>query len=217
MRRAEWAREGDPMFRRRRRKVLVASIAVLCGLAVASAVAMSALKGGGEEVRCAGLPQQHAIGSGSVPSGSRWSVTGEVRPNGRCSRWLLRLEFVPFGIRPGSWSGGWDIPAGGHLSDGFTISAQDEAGKSTRAFSGVVGARVKKIELHLRPNERTVVVHPRLPSAEVRRKFPWLRNLRFFVRFLSISSPVQVVKLIDGSGEVIFSQRPAEGIFEGPF
>ena len=199
------------------RIVLAAAAVVLCGLVAASAVAVSALKDDGNHVSCAGLPQRHTIGSGFIPGGGKWTVTGDVRPNGGCSRWLLGLQFVPFGAGPGSWSGAWDVPAGGHLSDRFTISAQDEASKSQRAFSGVVGARVKEIELHLGPDGRTVVVRPKLPNSEARRKFPWLRNFRYFVRFLPTSNPVQVAKLLDAKGEVIVSERPSEGIFEGQF
>ena len=205
------------MHSRRSKAILAASIAVVCGLAVASAIAMSARNGGSAHLSCAGLPQQQAIGRGPVPSGGKWSVIGDVRPNGGCSHWLFRVKFVPFGTAPGSWSGAWDIPAEGHLSDRFTISAQDEASKSERAFSGIVGARVKTIELHLRPDGRKVVVHPRLPNSEARQKCPWLRNFRFVVRFLPTSSRIQIAKLINAKDEVIFSERPFEGSFEGPY
>jgi hypothetical protein len=202
---------------RRSKTLLAALIAAICGLTVVGAVAVSALKDDSDHENCAGMPQRHAIGAGSVPGGGRWSVTGDVRANGGCSDWLFGVSFVPFGTGPGSWRGAWDIPAGGHLSDRFTISAEDEASKSQRAFSGIVGARVQEIELDLGPGRRTVVVRPGLPSSEARRKFPWLRNFRFFVRFLPASSPIRVAKLIGSKGEVIASERPFEGVFEGPF
>lgn len=197
--------------------LLTASLAVACGLATVGAVAVSALKDGGDHVDCAGVPQRRAFGDGPIPGGGRWSATGDVRSNGGCTNWLFGVNFVPFGTVPGSWRGAWDIPAGGHLPDRFTISAQDEASKSVRAFSGIVGARVKEIELHVGPSGGTVVVRPRLPSSELRRKYSWLRNFRFFVRFLPTSSPIRVAKLINAKGEVMLSERPFEGIFEGEF
>jgi hypothetical protein len=201
----------------RSRTILAVSIAVALGLAVVSAVAVSALKGGGDHMDCAGVPQRHVFGVGPIPGGGRWSATGDVRSNGGCSNWLLGVNFFPYGTAPGSWRKAWDIPADGHLPYDFTIGAQDEASKSLRAFSGIVGVRVKRIKLRLRPDGRTIMIHPRLPSSKLRQRFSWLRNFRFFVRFLPSSNPVGMAKLIDSRGQVIFSERPFEGSFEGQY
>jgi hypothetical protein len=128
---------------------------------------------------------------------------------------LLGLRFVPFGVVPGSWNAAWDIPARGHISNGFTISAQDEANKSERAFSGIVGSRIERIKIYLGRAGRTVVVHPRLPTAEARRERGWLRGFRYFVRFLPTSDRVEMAKLIDSKGDVVATERPFEGVFEG--
>jgi hypothetical protein len=150
-----------------------------------------------------------------VPGGGRWSVTGDVRSNGGCSYWLLRVSFVPFGSAPGSWSGAWAIPARGHLPDRFTIFAKDQGGGTQGAASGIVGIRTTEIELYVGPGKRKITVHPILPSLSGRKRFPWLRNFRYFVRFLPASSPVREVKLINSDGEVFFSEKPFEGDFEG--
>lgn len=193
----------------------MASIAVVCVLAVVSAVALSALRTDADSVTCPGLPQRHSIAVGAVPGGATWSIGGDVRPNGGCSHWLFGINVVPFGVTPGSWRGAWDIPARGHLSNRFTISAQDEASKSTRAFSGIVGRRVKEIALQLKPDGRKVFIHPKLPEGKARRRFPWLQGFRYFVRFLPTSSPIRVAELINFKGDVISTERPFEGVFEG--
>jgi hypothetical protein len=159
------------------------------------------------------VPQHRLIATGPTPSGRTWKITGRVKSNGSCSRWLLTISASPYGEAPGSWSVGQDIPARGTLHPDF-ISAHDEGGSSSRAFSGVVGSGIRKIELLFGAHHRQVVVQPFRPPLSVRRHAPWLRDLRFFVEFLPGVPAARAAKLIGPTGKVVSIQRPLEGEFE---
>ena len=115
----------------------------------------------------------------------------------------------------GSWNWNWGIPAGGYLSNKFTISGGDEAENfSERAFSGTAGARVKTVVLTMSNGER-LIIHPKLPPLVLRRRFVWLRNVRYFVRYYPSGRRVKVATLRNAQGEMIEKIRGSEGEFQG--
>jgi hypothetical protein len=111
--------------------------------------------------------QHHLIAKGPSPSGKQWRVTATIHNNGSCRARLFQMDFRPSGTLRGSSSWGWSIPAGGHLSDKFTISAQDDSAGPKRAFYGTAGARVRTIVLTTSTGER-LTVHPNLPPRPLR-------------------------------------------------
>lgn len=158
--------------------------------------------------------QHRLIAKGRSPGDKRWTVTGTIRNSGSCGYWLLGMNFVFSGPNAGAWRGAWGISAGGHLSDSFTISAQDETESSEQVFSGVVGSRVKTILLTISNGER-LVIHPKLPRQRLRKRFVWLRSMRYFVRYYNTGQHVKVARLLNSQGEIIFMARGEEGVFEG--
>ncbi len=159
--------------------------------------------------------QQHLIAKGQSPSGGVWTVGATIQNNGSCSDWRLGMEFDPSGASRGRWSGAWGIPSGGHLSASFTIGAQDEAAGTERAFSGVVGVRVKTLALTTSSGER-FTIHPKLPPKRLLKRFVWLRNLRYFVRYYPTGQPLKSARLLNSRSEVIYVARGEEGGFNGP-
>ncbi len=167
------------------------------------------------------------IAHGDSPKGTPWTVMVSIRDNGRnCSAWLLGFEFRPnrkpysrsweaeLGRKipmPGSFSWGWGIPTGGHLPNDFTISGQDEYEGSERVFAGAAGGSVKSITLTMSSGKH-VMIHPRLPSRASRRRFVWLRNLRYFVSYYRLGSHVQKVTVRSANG--VSNIRGIEGAFE---
>lgn len=163
------------------------------------------------------------IAHGNSPKDIPWTVKVSIRDNGRnCSAWLLRFEFRPdqkpysrsweaqLGRKipmPGSFSWGWGIPAGGHLPNDFMISGQDEYEGSERVFAGAAGGSVKSIMLTMSSGQH-VTIHPRLPSRALRRRFVWLRNLRYFVSYYHLGSHVQKVTVRNAEG--VFTVRGTE-------
>jgi hypothetical protein len=143
-------------------------------------------------------------------------VRAGVRNNSDCQHWLLSVGFNPAGSPPGSWRYGWGIPAGGHLPDRFTISARDEGEGAERVVGGTVGARVRSIELLMSKGPR-VKIHPLLPAQKLRKRFIWLRNMRYFLRFYPTGRYVKSVRLLDKFGKTIFVGRLFEGEVEGFF
>lgn len=146
--------------------------------------------------------------------GQPWKIFASIENNHDCGAWLLSMEFLPQGGMPGSWKGFWEIPAGGHLPDSATISAQDEATGEERVISGVVGWRVKTVVFRTKSGRR-FVVHPKAPDTKLRRQFGWLQNLKYFLRFYPIGDPVKAARLLDSRGSTIATFRCRLGELQG--
>jgi hypothetical protein len=159
--------------------------------------------------------QQHLIANGRSPSGKHWTVTATIRNDGSCDAWFFGMGFAPSGTSAGSWSGGWRIPAGGHLSTNFTIGAQDEAEGPERAFSGTAGVTVKTVVLTT-SNGKRLRFHPKLPSERLRKRFVWLRNVRYFLRYYPTGQHVKTAMLLNSRGALIYTEHGEEGEFDGP-
>lgn len=157
--------------------------------------------------------QRHTIATGISPTGKSWFVKAGIRNDGGCSAWLFKVEFAPAGRTAGSWSGAWQIPAGGHLGKTFLIGAADEALDNERTFSGVVGARVREVELTTSTGSH-IKVRPRLPAKSLLRRFVWLHGLRYFVRYYPVGSHVALARLRDRYGKTIYVAHGEEGMFE---
>jgi len=161
------------------------------------------------------IHEKHELSHGRSPAGQPWRVVATIDNNGSCREWLLGVEFFPAGTYAGSWRGAWGIPAEGHLPRHFTISARDEIEDSERAFSGVVGSEAKTLVLVASDGKRSKI-NPKLPTVSMRRKFVWLRNMRYFVYFYSAGKSVRTVKLLDAQGRVVHTVQGIEGGFDGP-
>jgi hypothetical protein len=157
--------------------------------------------------------QHHLIAQGPSPSGKRWTVTAMIHNNGSCEAWLLGIDVRPSGTPRGSSSWGWSIQAGGHLSNGFTISARDENDGSVRTFYGAAGERVRTIVLMM-SNGENLTIHPKLPRMQFRKRFVWLRNMRYFVRYYPPGHHVRAATLLNSRGEVIEKRGGEEGSFD---
>src|SRR5262245_41670436 len=96
------------------------------------------------------------LGHGISPAGQNWSVAAGVSNNGGCGSWLVRVRFLPAGTIRGSWSVARGVPAGGHIPADTKISGLDEAEGPERAFSALVGERVRSVTLVLSAGERMV-------------------------------------------------------------
>jgi hypothetical protein len=135
-------------------------------------------------------------------SGEPWSVIAGIKNGHACGYWSLSMEFRPQDVTPGSWEGLWEIPAGGHLPASATMSARDETTGKDRDVSGIVGWHVRTVVFRTRGGRR-FVVHPKAPEARLLKRYVWLRNLRYFLRFYPIGDPVKVAKLLDYRGATI--------------
>lgn len=159
--------------------------------------------------------QRQLIARGHSPAGAPWTVTGTIRNTGGCKYWLFGMEFVPAGKSAGSWRGAWAIPPRSRLSDRFTIGAWDEFEESERAFSGVSGARIRTVVVTTSNGER-LTIHPKLPPDRLRRRFVWLRNVRYFMRYYPTGQHAKVARLFDSHGKLIHTVQGQEGGFTGP-
>jgi hypothetical protein len=157
--------------------------------------------------------KQHSvrIASGTSPNGLPWTVEGSIRNNGNsCREWLFGMDFELTGAT--NWGWGTGIPAGGHLRGRFEIDASDDLQEdgTTRIFSGSVGGEVAKVMATL-SNNKHLTFHPRSPSAQLRRKVTWLRNVRYFVTYYPPEAFVTGVSTFSSSGQLLYRDRSFEG------
>jgi hypothetical protein len=150
------------------------------------------------------------IAKGTSPTGWGWSVKGSIGPNGgRCRDWLFGMNFnlegavgwgSSTGIKPGSSYGGHpEVNASDYLlSDG-----------SDRVFSGFVGGEVTRVLVTL-SNNKHLVIHPKLPRPKLRRHVPWLRDVRYFVRYYRPEGFVTGVASFDRAGLLVSRDKTFE-------
>ncbi len=151
-----------------------------------------------------------------VHAGNPWRVNASIEKIGRhhrCSFWFLKVQFLPEGKQPGSWTEGWGIPAGGHLPPDATIDASEE--EEGESIGGVVGSRVHSVVFTF-DNGRKIVVYPMAPSERLQMRFVWLRDLRYFLTHFAAGEHVVSAKLLDANGKRIFSVHSQEGELIGP-
>jgi len=151
------------------------------------------------------------IASGTSPSGWSWTVDGTIGNNGSCREWLLGMDFDLQGAT--HWGWGTGIPAGGHLVRGFDIEASDDLLEdgSYRVFSGTVNGEVSKVLVTL-SNNKHVTIRPVSPSAALRRKVVWLRNVRYFVNYYPPEGFVTGVATFSASGQLLYRDKTFEGL-----
>jgi hypothetical protein len=112
------------------------------------------------------------------------------------------------------WGWGTGIPAGGHLSQDFTIDASDdlEEDGSRRVFSGTVAGDVAKVVAAL-SNGKRLTIQPKSAPAQLRRHVVWLRNARYFVQYYLPEGFVTSTSLFSASGQLLYRARGLEGTF----
>jgi hypothetical protein len=158
--------------------------------------------------------KQHSvrIASGTSPNGLPWTVEGSIRNNGSsCREWLFGMGFELTGVT--NWGWGTGILPGGHLREGFEIDASDDLQEdgSTRVFSGSVGGEVAKVMTTL-SNNKHLTFRPKSPSAQLRRRVTWLRNVRYFVTYYPPEAFVTGVSTFSASGQLLYRDRSFEGV-----
>lgn len=132
-----------------------------------------------------------------------WSIIASIGSGHACGAWWsLGMEFLPQDVMRGSWKGLWEIPAGGHLPASATISARDETTGEDRVVSGIVGWNVRTVVFRTQSGRR-IIVHPKAPDGRFLKRFVWLRNLRYFLRFYPVHDPMKAARLLDSRGGTI--------------
>lgn len=80
---------------------------------------------------------------------------------------------------------------------------------SDRVFSGLVGGEVAKVLVTL-SNNKHLVIHPKRPSPELRRKVVWLRNVKYFVDYYRPEGFVTQVATFSRTGRLLHRDRHFE-------
>lgn len=172
--------------------------------------------------------EHHLIAAGTSSSDSHWRAVGHIRENdGSCKPWWLwgveifstpkvihragrsiKIPTILFGMEQ-------SIPTGKYLPDAFTVSGQDQKIGSKRVFAGVAGINIKSVVLAL-SDGKLVTIHPVQPPAGLRKRFVWLRNMRYFVQYYSAKSQVRVVIARNFKGRIVARVGGLGGDFSAP-
>jgi len=160
----------------------------------------------------AGCIERHnvRIASGTSPAGWSWTVDGSIGNNGSCRQWLFGMDFNLEGAS--SWGWGTGIRPGGSLSRRFTIEATDYllSDGSSRVVAGTVNGEVGKVLFTL-SNNKHLTISPKAPPLQLRRKVPWLRNVRYFVEYYLPEGFVTGAATFSASGQLLYRDKTFEG------
>jgi hypothetical protein len=137
------------------------------------------------------------IASGVTSGGQRWRLRAEADHDGYVAGLSLPL--------PG------DLDAGAYESHRLPaatyLSAETAHGlgrkRDEQEVDGVVGARVAR--LRVTTASGTVTIRPRTNPAAALRRYPQLKRLKLYVKFLDAAP--QKVEALDTAGRVIASQK----------
>jgi hypothetical protein len=154
---------------------------------------------------------QVPIAKGTSPTAWHWSVVGSIGNNGNgCRDWLFGMDFNLEGAV--NWGTSTGIPAGGELGRRPDVSASDNLllDGSDRVFSGMVDGEAVKLVATL-SNNKGLIVRPKLPSTQLRRKVSWLRGVRYFVAYYPPEAFVTGVMTFNRAGTLLYRDRTFEG------
>jgi len=151
------------------------------------------------------------IAKGTSPAGWHWSVEGSIGDNGgHCRDWLFGMDFNLEGAT--YWGSSTGIPVGGEYGRHDGVDASDSLliDGSDRVFSGFVEGEAVKLVATL-SNNKHLVIHPKLPSAKLRRQVSWLRGVRYFVFYYRPEGFVTGVSTFDHAGTLLYRDKSFEG------
>jgi hypothetical protein len=200
---------------RHRRKMAGVVILASCSIIAAGVAWAATSRAGSPAVHACFAPKTTVVAKGRNGAGHPWVIGSQLSGDNSCRSWFLRASFSPFGRAGNSWRGGTEIPIHGSISRKFPIAAQDLSGPTGRAFSGITGSGVMSVEARTRGG-RLIVITPARPSPAVVRRAPWLRNLRYFMRYLPTQEIVEFVQVRGAGGSILFKGRGAFGSFGEP-
>jgi hypothetical protein len=202
---------SDPTQKWRSSAVL--GLAVLLGVGTSIAVGIGGGRALADGPGCVEAKKVE-VASGRSPGRAPWRIDAAVESRDGCDGSTLRLGYS-FDLtgRKGGWSVALAIPSNGHLDSDYTLTAQDQTADNERVFSGLVGARTRKIVAILSSGKR-LVIRPPAVAKRLRTQNAWLRGIRTFMRFYPAGQKVRVAKLFDKDGKLIASRRGLDGYFD---
>jgi hypothetical protein len=183
---------------------------VLAVLAVSAGAVSDQVSGGA----CSAGRNEVSVASGRSPKRALWKVAASIRRNQSC-RTSLEMAFTTKARDHGRvrWSTVRPLPAAGHVQ-GLTIDATDlqRISDYEGEFAGYTGAKAVTVVARM-DSGRSVSARPQELRSALRKRFVWLRGLRYFVQFHSPSVRVKRVTLYDADGKVIYRTNNSGGLF----
>jgi hypothetical protein len=170
------------------------------------------LGGGSAPAECV-RPQHALIERGISPAGVPWRFKAGVSNNPTCNQSpLLSVDFrlgnPDIGYMESSSSGS------AHISPSFPIDATDDplADLYEAAMYGQTGGIIARLDLQM-SNGETVTVRPNWAPLRLRRRYSWLRDVRFFAFFHPVNQLVMTASLYSKDGRLIYRAHSYAGDF----
>jgi hypothetical protein len=194
--------------------LLVVAFAVL--IVTGNSASDSSAQGRGS---CIKSQKPVTVAKGVVPGGAgkEWAVASSLRSAKNCSGVLLTMKFKPSGTRRGSWRETRYKPPPGEPTfsppNSPEISAQDGVAPVGRVFSGFVSSNVSKVHVTF-DDGSSLIIRPKGVGRQLVRKYPWLKEVKYFVDFYRQKRKVRDVVV---SGPSVESPAPVFSEGAGEF
>jgi hypothetical protein len=195
----------------RKVRICLSCAAVICTAGIAAAV-WGTIGSAASSATCLKHPERVVLAHGRSPKGERWFIASHLRNNTSCRSRELEFNFYPFANSGPSWNGGYGVPIEASLPPSFVIASHDLSGNDENSYSGVTSRKGALVEFTT-GNGWVKVAPQRPPAADVATR-PWLRNVSYFISYLSTNESVQRVRVRDQSGRLLYEGRPALGGFD---
>jgi hypothetical protein len=177
-------------------------------LATLLAVALLVLHSGGASACACGELNGPVIARGVSREGIRWQINASYAP-GTEDRPYLTTEFTTGDPHDG---GGYGMAVPLNFS-GVSATADGEIeGYSEGGVSGVADRPVVKLKMKM-SNGKVLAIEPVLAAARLRKRFFWLRGVRFFDFFFPASGKPRLLTAFDREGHILGRAKMESGHF----
>lgn len=185
----------------RKTRLTAIGVALMCATGIGVAVHAASGSAGGV---CLKRPLRAMIGHGVSPSGLRWYVVSRLKNDDQCHTRMLETTFHPSGTSAVSFGANFGVPIGGSLSSTFVFSSEQMKVGEEIAYEGITSDKVASVEAST-GDGHWVRIEPKRPQLP---KVPtWLRNVRYFVEYLPRDEKVELVRVRDRAGRVLYRGR----------
>ena len=185
----------------RKTRLTAICVALMCATGIGVAVHAAFGSSGGV---CLKRPLRAKSGHGVSPVGLRWYVVTHLKNNDHCHTRMLETTFHPSGTSAVSVGANFGVPIGGSLSSTFVFSSEQMRVGEEIAYEGITSNMVASVEASTGGGHwvRIEPSRPQLPKVPA-----WLRNVRYFVEYLPGDEKVELVRVRDRTGRVLYQGR----------
>lgn len=165
------------------------------------------LPGGASACGCGEL-NGPVVARGISPHGIRWQINASYLPHSTEDKPYLNVDFTMDAIPYGGY--GMSVPLS--FSGGFAHAESQIERSSEGDLSGIADRRVVELKMKM-GNGKVLTVEPALAPARLRKRFFWLREVRFFDFFFRAPGKPRLLTAFDRDGHMLGRGKIHQGFF----